>query len=162
VPNPSKVATLGLSGALSKIAGQADEIENTYIPKPLGGKDAMRLTAPAEPGKVRPFNPGEYVTNPDASWSSERTMTVRSPHIAGGKWTVIPSVWIKDGKPYEAASEAEAIKLAKESGLRFKGYPSLREADQSSIDRESKWQTLARPEDAASIEPLWETHAAGR
>ncbi len=139
---------------------QAGTIRDTYIPKPIGGAAEMRLRpelAPKVPtGAARPFAPGEYVTNPDASWSSEVSLTVQHPRLNGGKATVIPSLWIKDGKPYEAKSEDEAVALALASRLPFKAYKSMDEAEKASIQREAEWQPLKRPEDAASINPLWD------
>lgn len=113
--------------------------------------------APRVPkGAARPFAPGEWVDNPDRSWSSEKTVTVINPAINGGKPTVLPSLWLKDGKPYTAKDEDEAAALAKASGLSFRGYHSLEEAEKFATEREAQWQKM-RPADARSVSPLWES-----
>lgn len=140
---------------------QADTIRDTFVSRPGEKYPAKKLhlrgdIAPAVPmGAARPFAPGEYVRNNDNSWSSEISMTVEHPDLNGGKATVIPSLWLKDGRPYQAKDEDEAVALALASRLPFKPYGSIDEAEKSSIDREAKWQPLKRPEDASSIDPLW-------
>lgn len=128
------------------------------MPK-LGGANAMHLDpsiAPTVPkGAPRPFAPGESVTNPGGSWSSERTMTVSHPSLNNGAATNIPSIWIKDGKPYQAKNEDEAVQLALQSGLPFKSYGDISEADKASIDREDTWQKLGGPKQARGVEPLY-------
>lgn len=139
---------------------QADTIRDAYITRPIGSASDMHLRADiapsVPPGAARPFAPGEYVNNPDGSWSSEVSMTVQHPKLNGGKATVIPSLWIKNGKPYEAKNEDEAVALALASRLPFRSYKSMDEAERASIAREASWQPLKRPEDAASISPLWD------
>lgn len=112
------------------------------------------------PGVPRPFAPGEYVNNPDGSWSSEVSMTVQNPKLNGGKATVIPSMWLKDGKPYIAANEDEAAAYANASGLKFRSYPSIQAADKASVDREAQWQPIQNPSDARKIAPLWDNASA--
>lgn len=115
-----------------------------------------RIAPKAGVGGIRPFAPGEYVVNPDRSWSSERTMTVSHPALNNGAATNIPSLWIVDGKPYLAKDEDEAVQLALKSGLQWKSYGDLPEADKASIAREDMWQTLKRPSDARGAEPLYQ------
>jgi hypothetical protein len=133
-------------------------VQPEEMPK-LGGANAMHLDpsiAPTVPkGAPRPFAPGESVTNPGGSWSSERTMTVTHPSLNNGAATNIPSIWIKDGKPYQAKNEDEAIQLALQSGLPFKSYGDIGEADKASIDREDTWQKLGGPKQARGVEPLY-------
>lgn len=152
----SKKAKVTLQQAIDAANAQAAAIQNMYIPKPMGGIADMHLRpelAPVVPqGAARPFAPGEYVNNPDGSWSSERTMTVQNPN---GTWSVLPSVWLKNGKPYEAESEAEVAKLAKASKLPFNTFPAMQPAEQYSIDREAAWQPLQNPADASALPPLW-------
>lgn len=150
----SRVADIGRK--VDALSGQADAIRGTNVMPPMGGVADMHLRpelAPKVPaGAARPFAPGEYVNNPDGSWSSERSMTVQNPD---GSWTVVPSVWIKNGRPYEAKSEDEAQSLAAASKLPFQKFGSLEQAEKYAVDREAAWQPLQRPEDAASIPPLW-------
>lgn len=110
-------------------------------------------------GAPRPFAPGEYVANPDGSWSSEISMTVVNPELNGGKPTNIPSLWVVNGKAYRAQSEDEAAALAVRSGLSWPAFASVEIADKAASDREAKWQGL-KPEQASSIPPLWSPQGA--
>lgn len=141
---------------LDAIKGMGDTIRDTYIPKPLGGASDTHLRpelAPRVPaGVARPYAPGEYTENPDGSWSSERSMTVQN---RDGSWSVIPSIYLKDGRPYEARDERDASRLAAESKLPFRRFKDLDTAEKYSIDREAAWQPIENPADASKIEPLW-------
>lgn len=152
------ITALQVQHSIDRANAQAEALRS--MPQtmgPLGGVGDTHLRpdlAPAVPaGAARPYAPGEYTTNPDQSWSSERSMTVQNPD---GSWAVIPSLWLKDGHPYEAAGEDEASKLAAASKLPFKKFKSLEEADKFSVDREATWQPIQNPADASSIPPLWE------
>lgn len=153
-----KMSAAQKAEAIRAIAGlndQARQIESSYVMPPMGGATDTHLLAPAGAG-LRPFAPGEYVQNPDGSWSSERSMTIQDPHVAGGQWSVIPSVYLRDGKPIEAKDEDDAVKLAIESGKKWQGFPSLDAAENYSIQRENEWQGFERPADARVIAPLYE------
>lgn len=117
----------------------------------LPGKPILDpLIAPNVPnGAPRPFAPGEMVENPGGSWSSE--ITVTTP--LDGKWAVLPSLWLVDGKPTRV-SEDQATEFAKRSGLNFKTFDTEAQADQFSTDRESTWQKVGR-KGARSVPPLW-------
>ena len=112
--------------------------------------------APTVPeGVARPLAPGEWVQNPNGSWSSEMTMTVSGDKsFNGGKPTVIPSLWIKDGKPYVATNEDEATALAKASGLEWPSFADMNAAEKFANDRESGWQHLS-PQIARSVDPIY-------
>jgi hypothetical protein len=112
-------------------------------------------------GEARPFAPGEYVSNPNGSWSSEETMTVPHP-TQDDKWANIPSLWLKDGKPYVAHDEDEATELARNSQLPWPAYGSADEANMVAGVREARWQGI-EPENADSVPPLWapEQYAIG-
>lgn len=101
-------------------------------------------------GSPRPLAPGEWLDNPDGSWSSERTVTVN----LNGKWANVPLLWIQDGKPVLAASDDEAARLAKGSGLKWRTYQSEAAANQAAVDREKNWQGIT-PQQARSVAPLW-------
>lgn len=157
-----KMTAAQKAAAIKAIAGlndQARQISDAFIMPPMGGASDTHLLAPAGAG-LRPFAPGEYVQNPDGSWSSERSMTIQDPRVAGGKWAVIPSVYLRDGKPVEAPDEDAAVKLAVESGKKYRAFPSLQTAEDFSIQRENDWQKFERPEDATSIAPLYEADAS--
>lgn len=124
-----------------------------FIPGTLQLNKDLAPTVPA--GAARPFAPGEFVRNPDGSWSSEETITVQSPSFNGGKPTVLPTLWLKDGKPYVARDEQEAVQLAQESGLTWQSFPTLDAADKFAVDREAAWQPLKNPADASSFTPLY-------
>jgi len=111
--------------------------------------------APKVPdGAARPFAPGEYyLHNPGVNdeLSSEMTMTVQQ---ADGRWINIPGFWLKNGKPYVAADEDEALSLAEGSGLKFIDYPSEKAAVAAAEDREAIWQKT--PVDSLhTVSPLW-------
>ena len=112
--------------------------------------------APQVPvGAPRPLAPGEMIHNPDGSWSSEVSMTVSGDKsLNDGNATIIPSLWIKNGFPYVAKDEDEAIQLAKDSGLQWPSYPSLDAAEAASKAREAIWQTVGT-HNAHTISPLW-------
>lgn len=128
-----------------------------YLPGRLYLNPKIAPTVPA--GAPRPFAPGEYVRNPDKSWSSEISMTVAHPDLNGGKPTNIPSLWIVNGKPYRAKNEDEAAALAVQSALQWPSYPDIETADKAAAEREAQWQNL-EPEKAGAIPPLWTTPKA--
>jgi hypothetical protein len=110
--------------------------------------------APKVPnGSPRPFAPGEWVDNPGGSWSSEISVTVTDPQLNGGKPTVIPSLWLVNGKP-QRVSEDQAATLAAHSGLNFPAFKDIAAAEKFATDREAAWQGL-QPAEAVKIAPLW-------
>jgi hypothetical protein len=114
--------------------------------------------APTVPdGAPRPFAPGEWVSNPDGSWSSEISATVEDPALNGGRATVVPALWLVDGKPVRV-DEDTAARYAAQSGLQFKSYDTLEQAEQASQTREDAWQGIA-PEKAWTVPPLWDPAA---
>ena len=123
---------------------------------PLGGASDTHLRpelAPKVPaGAARPYAPGEYTNNPDGSWSSERSVTVRN---RDGSYSVIPALWLKGDRPYEADNEREAARLASASKLPFRKFKTANEAERFSIDREKYWQPIENPADADQVPSLW-------
>lgn len=105
------------------------------------------------PNMPRPFAPGEYMQNPDKSWSSEMSYTVAHPALNGGLPTNIPGLWIKDGKPYHATEE-EAAQFAAQSGLQWPTYQTIKSADDAAAEREAQWQRMT-PEQAIGARPLY-------
>lgn len=112
----------------------------------LNPKLAPRVRA----GLPRPFAPGEYVQNPNGSWSSEITVTVQNPD---GSWSVVPSLWLDNGKPTRV-DEDTAERYAAQSGLPFRKFSSESEAEAFSNRRENAWQGIS-PQNASSVPPLW-------
>jgi hypothetical protein len=111
--------------------------------------------APSVPaGSPRPLAPGEWVQNPEGSWSSEISTTVTDPALNGGRPTIIPTLWLVDGKPTRV-DEDTAVEYAKRSGLDFRGYDTPQAADKAADAREDEWQGLA-PEQAGSVPALWQ------
>lgn len=111
--------------------------------------------APTVPANAaRPLAPGEYVKNPNGSWSSEISLTVADPRLNNGQPTNIPSLWIVNGKPYRAKDEDEATDLAIKSGLNWPSFKTMNEANSASDAREKQWQTI-EPQNASSVPPLW-------
>jgi hypothetical protein len=117
----------------------------------------MHLTPSLEPkvpaNAPRPFAPGEWVDNPDGSWSSEISVTVTDPRLNSGKPTIIPSLWIVDGKPVKV-NEDTAVDFALKSGLQFNPFKSIEDAEKFATDREKTWQTM-KPTDAKTVTPLY-------
>lgn len=111
------------------------------------------LAPQVRPGAARPFAPGEAIKNPDGSWSSEITVTVNDPILNGGKPTVIPSLWLVDGKAVRV-NEDTAARYAAQSGLKFQSFDSMAAAEKFATDRETKWQSLDTAS-AAQVAPLW-------
>lgn len=103
-------------------------------------------------GGPRPFAPGEYLDNPNGSWSSEMSYTLQDPSFNRGLPTNVPGLWIVDGKPYHA-TEDEAAKFAAQSGLQWPTYNKIDEADAASAEREKNWQNL--PRTTTSMPPLF-------
>lgn len=107
--------------------------------------------APKVPnGAPRPFAPGEWVDNPDGSWSSEISSTIEN---ADGSWSVVPGMWLVNGQP-QRVDEDTASRYAQTSGLTFPKYKTLGEAEKFATDRESVWQGV-KPQEASKIAPLW-------
>jgi hypothetical protein len=91
--------------------------------------------------------------NPNGSWSSEMTYTLQDPSLNAGRPTLVPGLWIKDGKPYHA-TEDEAARMALASALRWPSYQNMQQAEDVSNARENGWQTTPR-EQAARAAPLF-------
>lgn len=113
--------------------------------------------APQVPADApRPLAPGEYVKNPQGSWSSEITTTTDPgafPSLNGGAPTVIPTLWVINGVPTRV-DEDTAAQLAAQSGLRFPSFKTPQEAETFSQQREASWQSL-QPESAGQVPALW-------
>ena len=87
---------------------------------------------------TRPLKKGEFIQNKGGSKSTERLIGVNDPRINGGKPTLIPSVFVIDGKvksfskmsangeviPPTAEQSDRAADAALASGLEFPSFPS--------------------------------------
>jgi len=103
-------------------------------------------------GATRPFGPGEYVMNSNGGWSSEYSVTVEDPRQPG-KFMVVPSLWLINGKP-TILSEDQAAATAAQSGLIFPSFGDEKAAESFSVDREGKWQKV--PIGRSDLQPpLW-------
>lgn len=107
-------------------------------------------------GSPRPFAPGEYIRNPNGGWSSEISLTITDPSLNNGAATVVPSLWIVNGQAVRV-DEDTAAAYAVQSGLPFKSYSSIDEAEKASIAREQLWQGIddQNPAAASSVPALW-------
>jgi hypothetical protein len=109
-------------------------------------------------GSTRPFGPGEYVMNKNGSWSSEYSVTVEDPRQPG-RYMVVPSLWLQNGKP-TILSEDQAAQTAAQSGLNFPTFDSEQAAEAFANQRENIWQqTPVGRSDAQT--PLWSQGGAG-
>jgi hypothetical protein len=99
-------------------------------------------------GVTRPMAPGEYVSNPDGSWSNEVTTTTE----VNGKPTVVPTLWLLGGEPH-VLDEDQAAEMAERSGLKFPTFGTMNEANAFAAQREANWQNI-HPGDK-SVPPLW-------
>ena len=104
-------------------------------------------------GAPRPLAPGEYVQNPDGSWSSEISATVTDKALNKGRPTIIPTLWLVGGKPVRV-SEDQAVDYAVQSGLQWRSYPTMDQAERASNARETAWQGLGI-QGATRMPPLW-------
>ena len=78
------------------------------------------------------------------------------PKINNGAPTILPSLWVVGGKAVRV-DEDTAVQYAAQSGLSWKSYGSLSDADKAANDRETMWQNINEdhPEAASSIPSLW-------
>lgn len=123
-----------------------------YLPGILHTNDQGGLLGQYGNGAARPFAPGEYLDNPNGSWSSEMSYTIQDPSLNNGLPSNIPGLWILNGKPYHA-TEDEAARFAAQSGLLWPTYQRANEADAASAEREKDWQKL--PRTTTSMPPLY-------
>lgn len=163
-----------------------EPIENSYVPNPyakvqrndapglvpgwradrqgvIGGWQDLPSAPEVPHGAAVPFVPGEFVTNPDGSWSNERTITSgagEDDDLMGGKATVIPTLWRAGDKTIEATPD-QARELAKRSGLVFPTFNTDEEAEAFSEAREKNWQNV-KPGSAEhrAVAPLYSQYHA--
>lgn len=128
------------------------EALRTFGPLP-GELHLNEKLAPRVTGSARPLAPGEYLKNPDGSWSSEMSYTLADPALNKGAPTNVPGMWIVDGRPVHV-SEDQAAALAAKSGLSWPAFGSLDEANAAAAAREAEWQKL-EPKSASRLAPLW-------
>jgi hypothetical protein len=131
----------------------------TSLPKLLA--DAVQPAAPGPAAKIpfgvlpytrlrtdptlgfsgsRPFGPGEFMTNPNGSWSSEMSSTVQFPDQS---WGVVPGLWLDNGKPThvdEDEAARRALEFEQRSGNQFQRFPDVNAAEAYSNQREDMWQ----------------------
>ena len=118
---------------------------NTFGPLP--GDLHLNPELPTK-GVTRPFAPGEWLDNPDKSWSNEMSWTVD----VRGKPSVVPGLWLVNGVPTHV-NEDTAARYAEASGLNFPSFGSQEEAEKAANDREVQWQDKQRGD--TSVPGLW-------
>jgi len=105
--------------------------------------------APQVPeGAPRPLAPGEYVQNPDGSWSSEITVTVTNPQLErrrSDRHSVpVDRQWAAgEGQRGPGGSPSRC-----KAGLDFQHFADIPAAEQFAEQRESSWQGLTDPKAA--------------
>ena len=97
---------------------------------------------------TRPFAPGEYLNNPDGSWSNEMSWTVE----VNGKPSVVPGLWLVNGTPTHV-NENTAARYAEASGLKFPSFATQQEAEDYANNRETQWQDKQKGD--TSVPGLW-------
>jgi hypothetical protein len=118
-----------------------------YGPQP--GK-MQRLPQYDSLGSIRPFGPGEYLLNPDGSFSNEESVTVRHPD---GHFMVVPGLWLVNGVPHKV-DEDQALDYAVQSGLIWPEFQNVNYANQFAKHRETIWQGV--PQGRTDLQqPLW-------
>ena len=145
-----------------RAAGGAADRAFAMVRRANGGPAPIGIPLPGELhslsrfdslGTTRPFGPGEWLQNPDGSWSNERTSTVQNSALNGGRPSVVPGLWIRDGRPV-LLNEDQAAEMAARSGLTFPAFDTMKQAETFARQREAQWQTA--PEgDSAGQSPLW-------
>jgi hypothetical protein len=92
--------------------------------------------------QLRPFNPGEYITNADGTISTERSRTVMDPY---GQYMNVPSLWKdENGKVYDLGqiSDDELSNFASYYELKakqpWKRFKSVDEAVSAAKQRSSE------------------------
>lgn len=88
---------------------------------------------------LRPFAPGEYITNPDGSYSTERTVTVQDRN---GQWVNVPSLWKgPDGSTIDMGDDedriGEALGQYEAGGAQFSRFPTVDDAVRAAEARSS-------------------------
>lgn len=88
---------------------------------------------------LRPFAPGEYITNPDGSYSTERTVTVQDRN---GQWMNVPSLWKgPDGATIDMGDDEDRIGAAlgqyEAGGAQFSRFPTVDDAVRAAEARSS-------------------------
>lgn len=103
----------------------------------LLGRYAPQRPQAQTPQAYRPFLPGERVDNPDGSYSTERSVTVKGPD---GKWMNIPSLWMGEQGPAQLDSDAALNAALSYEGTHgpmpsFQRFDDLQEAEQAAQAR---------------------------
>jgi len=160
--DPAVVAAMAAQNR-AVVQTAAPSLPEDGLPKigPLEGQAFLNPSAaPQVPaGSPRPLAPGEYVTNPNGSWSNEITTQTDAgqvPELNKGRPTVIPTIWVVDGKPTRV-DEATAAKFAVQSGLSFPSFETEKEADAFTQKREGQWQSFTPSDSKAwkTVMPLY-------
>lgn len=114
----------------------------------LGTSQPAPQTAPVTPVQrqalgpptLRPFSPGEFVTNPDGTYSTERTATIQD---STGRWANAPSLWMGAAGPVDLADNEEDIRTALETYERSAGVSKPRYSSLDKAVSEAEKRSLA-------------------
>lgn len=153
LPNPGAMAvpSIGVMG-MTPTAPQQAPLPQGGAPRPDLAGTLHVLPQYSALGATRPFGPGEYVMNSNGGWSSEYSVTVEDPRQPG-RYMVVPSLWLMNGKPM-LLSEDQAAETAAKSGLVFPTFGNEQSAEAFSVQREAKWQKV--PVGRSDLQPpLW-------
>jgi len=87
---------------------------------------------------LRPFEPGEFITNPDGSKSTERTFSF----TIGDQVIVVPSLFMGPEGPVDLQDNPKAaldtaLEFERTTGKKFPHFKSIGEADAFSRNRSS-------------------------
>ena len=97
------------------------------------------LSSPPEFYALRPSMPGEYISNPDGSRSSELTMTFRTE---SGEWVNAPSLWVGKSGHVKLDSEDKIYPVMKNyeatTGKKFTRYRTVEDALSAAKIRSNK------------------------
>lgn len=118
------------------------------MPLPAIGKMQGKAYLKGNTTVTRPLHAGEYVVNPDGTWSTEITTSVDGPN---GTTAVIPTLWLLHGVPYRLTPQ-QAYQLAVKSKLAFPLFKTVPDAEAFTRKREAKEQTMH----PSQWRPLWQ------
>ena len=85
----------------------------------------------------RPLVPGEFITNPDGSYSTEKSITIQLPD---GKWVNVPSIYmtpdgIQDFSERPDVAEQLGLHLIDQFGYQFPTFDNVESAEMAARDR---------------------------
>ena len=102
-----------------------DAVEKSPVASSVLSSPSEQTNAP----RVRPLIPGEYISNPDGSRSTEITRTFQTE---SGEWVNAPSLWMGNFGHVRMDSEEDIYRTMKayeaSTGKKFPRYKTVEEA----------------------------------